>query len=82
MKTHLVRIGNSRGVRLPKPLIEQAGLAEEVELRVQEGAIIIARAAPPRSGWADAARHARQRQEDRLLDAPTPTHFYEEEWQR
>jgi antitoxin MazE len=70
VKTHLVRIGNSRGVRLPEPLIEQAGLTEEVELRVQEGAIIIARAAPPRSGWADAARHAHQRQDDRLLDAP------------
>jgi antitoxin MazE len=81
VKTHLVRIGNSRGVRLPKPLIEQAGLAEEVELRVQEGAIIIARAAPPRSGWADAARHARQRQGDRLIDAPTPTRFDDEEWE-
>jgi antitoxin MazE len=80
VKTHLIRIGNSRGVRLPKPLIEQAGLAEEVELRVQEGAIIIARAAPPRSGWADAARHARQRQEDQLLDEPTPTRFDDEEW--
>ena len=59
MKTHLVRIGNSRGVRLPKPLIEQAGLSEEVELRVQEGAIIITRARSLRSGWADAAREAR-----------------------
>jgi antitoxin MazE len=81
MKTHLVGIGNSRGVRLPKPLIEQAGLTEEVELRVQEGAIIIARAAPPRSGWAEAARQARQRQEDRLLEAPTPTRFDDEEWE-
>jgi len=81
VKTHLVRIGNSRGVRLPKPLIEQAGLTEEVELRVQEGAIIIARAAPPRSGWAEAARHARERQEDGLLDAPTPTRFDGEEWE-
>jgi len=71
MKTHLVRIGNSRGVRLPKQLIEQAGLSEEVELRVQEGAIIITRARSLRSGWADAAREARQRQEDRLFEAPT-----------
>ena len=80
MKTRLVRIGNSRGVRLPKPLIEQAGLTEEVEMRVQEGAIIIARAAPPRSGWAEAARHARQRQEDRFLESATSTRFDDEEW--
>ena len=71
MKTHLVRIGNSRGVRLPKQLIEQAGLSEEVELRVQEGAIIITRARSPRAGWAGAAREARQRQEDRLFETPT-----------
>jgi len=78
VKTYLVRIGNSRGVRSPKLLIEKAGLAEEVELRVQEGAIIIARTAPPRSGWAEAARHARQRQQDRLLEAPTLTRFDDE----
>jgi len=80
MKTHLVRIGNSRGVRLPKALIEQAGLTEEVELRVEGRAIIIARAAAPRSGWADAARHAHRRQEDRLLEAPTPTRFDDKGW--
>ena len=80
MKTHLVRIGNSRGVRLPKPLIAQAGLTEEVDLRVQGGAIVIARVTSPRSGWADAARKMRQREDDRLLDPPTTTRFDDEEW--
>ncbi len=42
MKTRLVSIGNSRGVRLPKPLIEEAGLSDEVEIRVRAGAIVIA----------------------------------------
>ena len=81
MKTHLVRIGNSRGVRLPKPLIAQAGLTEEVELRVQEGAIVIACVTTPRSGWADAARKMRQRKDDRLLDPLTSTRFDDEEWE-
>ena len=81
MKTRLVRIGNSRGVRLPKAIIAQAGLTEEVELGVRDGAVIIARATSARSGWADAARQMRQRDEDRLLDAPTPTRFDEKEWQ-
>lgn len=75
MKTHLVRIGNSRGVRLPKSLIAQAGLTEEVELRLQGGAIVIARVSAPRSGWADAARKMQQRNDDRLLDPVTPTRF-------
>ena len=81
MKTRLVRIGNSRGVRLPKTIITQAGLTDEVELGVREGAVIIARVTSARSGWADAARQMRQRHEDRLLDAPTATRFDEKEWQ-
>lgn len=80
MKTRLVRIGNSRGVRLPKTIIAQAGLTEEVELGVRDGAVVIARATSARSGWAAAASQMRQRDEDRLLDAPTPTRFEEKEW--
>ena len=67
MKARLVRIGNSRGVRLPKPLIEEARLTDEVEVRVRAGALIIKSAARPRAGWAGAAKQMRQRGEDRLL---------------
>jgi len=81
MKTRLVRIGNSRGVRLPKAIIAQAGLTEEVELGVRDGAVVIARAISTRSGWADAASQMRHRDEDRLLDPPTPTRFDEKEWE-
>jgi antitoxin MazE len=79
MKTHLIHIGNSRGVRLPKPLIAQAGLTEEVELRVTDGAIIIARTRVPRDGWAEAARNM-PAAEKALLDAPTPTKFDKTVW--
>ena len=81
MKTRLVQIGNSRGVRLPKPLIEEAGLSDEVELRVREGAILIMPVRAPRTGWADAARSLRERGGDRLLDPATPTRFDEEDWE-
>jgi antitoxin MazE len=81
MKTRLVRIGNSRGIRLPKPLIEEAGLPESVELRVRDGAITITPAIGARAGWTEAARQLRERGEDRLLDVPTPTHFDTEEWE-
>lgn len=80
MKSRLVRIGNSRGIRLPKVLIEEAGLSGEVEIRVREGAVIITGAGRPRAGWAEAARRARQRGQDRLLDEPTPTRFDDAEW--
>jgi antitoxin MazE len=77
----LVRIGNSRGVRIPKPLLEQAGLAEDVELRVVADGILIASASSARRGWADAARDARARGDDALLDTPSATRFDEREWE-
>ena len=80
MKARLIRIGNSRGVRLPKPVIEAAGLNEEVELEVRNGTVVLARAQKPRAGWADAARQLRARGEDRLLQPSTPTRFDNEEW--
>ena len=80
MRTRLVRIGNSRGVRLPKPVIQQAGLSEEVELRVRPGAVVIAAVTGARTGWADAARAMRERGEDRLLEPATPTRFDVQEW--
>jgi antitoxin MazE len=80
MRTRLVRIGNSRGIRLPKSLIAQAGLTEEVELRVEDGTIILEPTTSARSGWAEAAKELRERDEDLLLDPITPTHFDDKEW--
>lgn len=77
MKTRLVRIGNSRGLRLPKPLLEQAGLEDEVEIRVEQGALVIAPVATPRAGWAEAAAKFGP---SGLLDAPSATRFDDEEW--
>ena len=81
MKTRLVRIGNSRGIRLPKPLIAQAGLTEEVELHVRDGAIVIERASTPRAGWAQAAKEMYEREEDLLIAPSASTRFEEEEWE-
>ncbi len=80
MKARIVRIGNSRGVRLPKPLIEEAGLPEEVEIQARDGTIVIAAAARTRAGWYQAAQLLRKRKEDTLLDGPTHTRFDETEW--
>ncbi len=80
MKARIVRIGNSRGVRLPKPLIAEAGLSDEVEIRARNGTIVISPSSRPRVGWGEAARRARERDDDRMLDAPTGTRFDEREW--
>ncbi|HVQ44425.1 MAG TPA: AbrB/MazE/SpoVT family DNA-binding domain-containing protein [Candidatus Saccharimonadia bacterium] len=58
--THLTKIGNSRGIRIPKALIEQAGLTEasELELIARDGEILIANHRRPREGWAEAMEAA------------------------
>jgi antitoxin MazE len=68
-------------VRLPKPLLQEAGLTDEVEIRAREGSIVIQRVGRPREGWAEAARQMRERKDDRLIDEPTATRFDDEEWQ-
>lgn len=81
MKAKLVRIGNSRGVRLPKPVIEEAQLTDEVEVSVRDGAVLIRSAAHARAGWAEAAQAMQAAGTDRLLDPEVATRFDEAEWQ-
>jgi antitoxin MazE len=80
VKAKLVQIGNSRGVRLPKPVIDQAGLGEEVDIQVRDGAVVITSARPLRRGWAEAALSAHAHGDDGLLDEPVATQFDVDEW--
>ena len=82
MKAQLVRIGNSRGIRIPKPLIDQCGLGSTVELRVERNRLVIAPERRPREGWAEAFRSAGAAADNELLlDGVGPNRFDLEEWQ-
>jgi len=81
MKAKLVQIGNSRGIRLPKPIIEEAQLNDEVDIHVKEGAIVITSIRMPRSGWAVSAKKLHDQEQGKLLDSNTPTDFDEKEWE-
>jgi antitoxin MazE len=80
-KTRIVRIGNSRGIRVPKLLLDEADLPAEVELHAEPGRLVVRSAKHPRAGWAEAARAMKLRGEDSLLDPPASTKFDIEEWQ-
>lgn len=80
-KTRIVRIGNSRGIRIPKTLLDQADLPEEVELHAEPGRLVVEAARRARTGWANAAKRMRARADDQLLDEPTTTRFDLEEWE-
>jgi antitoxin MazE len=80
-KTRIVRIGKSRGIRIPKTLVQEAKLPEEVELHAEPGRLIVEGVRHARKGWAAAAQRMRARSDDRLLDGPTATRFDSEEWE-
>jgi antitoxin MazE len=82
MKTTLIRIGNSRGVRIPKPFIQQCGLTDQVEMDVQDGMILIHVPRQPRAGWGAAFTQMARAGDDELLDGQPPsTRWDEEDWQ-
>jgi len=80
-KTRIVKIGNSRGIRVPKVLLDQAQLPDEVELHAEPGRLIVQATRRPRTGWAKAARAMRDRTHDALLDEETATRFDRGEWE-
>ncbi len=74
-KTRIVRIGNSRGIRVPRALLEQTQLPEAVELQAEPGRLIVQAGRLPSAGWAEVAKAMHARGDDQLLDEPTPTRF-------
>jgi antitoxin MazE len=83
MRAHIVKIGNSQGIRIPKPLLDQTGIKDDVELEVDKTQIIIRPISNPRSGWDNAFRTMAQKRDDTLIDGnELIDHSWdEEEWQ-
>ena len=80
IRTQIIKIGNSRGVRIPKPFIDQAKLGNEVEIAVQRGTIVIRPVSLPRKGWAEQFRAMSEHGDDHLLDEPVPGKWDRSEW--
>ena len=83
MRARVVKIGNSQGIRIPKPLLEQTGIMGDVELEVDKNQIIIRPVLNPRAGWDDAFVAMAEEIDDVLLDGEEGiSHSWdEEEWQ-
>lgn len=82
MQATLTRIGNSRGIRLPRAVIEQCGFSDRVDLRVVGSELIVAQPRRAREGWKEAALKARREfASDRLLlDGIPESEFTDGEW--
>lgn len=81
VKTRIVKIGNSQGIRIPRLLLEQSQLSEEVELALEQDQIIVRSARPVRHGWDEAFAQMHEQDDDALLDEHIPTTWDEEEWE-
>lgn len=81
IRTRLVKIGNSQGIRIPKPLLEQSGICEDLEIEVQDSYLIIRAAPKSRIGWDEAFAVMGQQQDDILLDNETTTEWDQVEWE-
>ncbi len=69
IKTRIVRIGNSHGVRLPKLLLDQLHLGPEVEVAAEQDHLIIRPVGRPRQDWEAHFQRMAKLGDDRLLDA-------------
>lgn len=78
--TQIVKIGNSRGVRLPKMLIEQMGFSKDVEIIVQRGQLVLRPVTRPRLGWDERFSAMTEHGDDSLIDEPLSTQWDRSEW--
>jgi antitoxin MazE len=83
LRTRVVKIGNSQGIRIPKPLLERFNLSDEIELLVKDGLLVIRPAFHPRARWEEQCRLMAKRGDDRLLDPEviSTSTWDEDEWE-
>lgn len=83
MRAHIVKIGNSQGLRIPKLLLDQTGIKDDVELEVDKTRIIIRPISDPRSGWDNAFQAMAENGDDELVNGNSNlAHSWDdEEWQ-
>jgi antitoxin MazE len=68
MLTTIRRLGNSQGILIPKPLLQQVGLVDQAEMLVEGDALVLRRPKRmPREGWAEACKEMAARGEDALV---------------
>ena len=80
MKSQIIQIGNSQGIRIPKVLLEDSRISGEVDLELHPDGILIRKAQRARAGWEDAFRVMAENDDDEL-DASFATTFEKQEWQ-
>jgi antitoxin MazE len=80
-ETHLFKIGNSQGIRIPKVLLQQVNLTGKLSIEVLNNTLILRQVSSTREGWDAAFKQMANNGEDQLLDAVSLSTTWEDEWQ-
>ena len=83
VRARIIRIGNSRGLRLPKSLLEECQLGADVDLAVENGVLVVRPIPSPRAGWEQAFAAMAEAGDDALLDPEesVSTDWDQAEWE-
>ena len=82
MRAHIIKIGNSQGLRIPKPILDQTGIMDDVEIEVEKDQIIIRPVKDVRDGWDAAFKTMGEKNDDQPIIDDNISHSWdEEEWQ-
>lgn len=81
MKTQIIQIGNSQGIRIPKVFLEECRISGDVELEIHADGILIRNVQKPRAGWDEAFRKMAESEEDEPVTEPPASNFDKKEWQ-
>ena len=84
MITKLIKIGNSKGIRIPKSLLNETGLTDKVEIMIKDDSLIIKPKKKVRENWDKAFSKMAQNNDDVLLDEESAINLNEwdnEEWE-
>jgi antitoxin MazE len=71
MLTDVVKIGNSKGIRIPAVILKECQIADKVEMEVRDGKIIIFPVAKPRKNWSEQFKEMSKKGDDKLLTDDT-----------
>jgi len=82
MRARVIKIGNSQGLRIPKPILEQTGIMDDVEIEVEKNQIVIRPVKNVREGWDTAFKMMAEKGNDEpIVDESIDHSWDEEEWQ-
>lgn len=67
MEVSIIKIGNSKGFRLNKAILERYNITDKIELILEKGQIVLRPISEPRKGWEKAFQEMREKDDDQLL---------------